>query len=246
MKVCRRGFPRVALILCTAMSIGFLGLGVGCSTDDIVGGAQAEAVEAGLNSVLTDTVDPLFSFFGFVADLAGGGPARSSPGGAVVCPDMGLVCDGGGSGVCTVTGGGFSLTFDFSACGVVTGDGPLTLSGGVVVTPSVPIAISFDALVINGSPAMSGTGSVNVAGCAYQVNVTTSNGSVFGTIFQCETDDYPTAASSLAISFDDVVINITFNGSSVANAAASSDGSPVANCSINLATDPPSSSCEAP
>lgn len=247
MKVTRRVFPRVALVLCMAATIGFLGLGVGCSKDEILGDATAQGVEAGLNSLLASTVDPLFAFYGFVADLVGGAPAGSARGGGLTCPDMGTVCAGGGSGTCAVTGGGSSLTFDFTSCVVATDDLPLTLSGGLVAVPGNPIQLTFNGLSVNGSPAMVGTGSVNVVNCAYTSSISTDDPAfISGTVVQCESDDFPTAASVLDITLEGFVIHITFNGTSVANATATEDGSLVANCTINLASNPPTSSCDAP
>lgn len=157
------------------------------------------------------------------------------------------MCAGGGSGTCSVTGGGLSLSFDFSSCVVVTGDLPLTLSGDLVVTPGDPIQMSLNGLVINGSPAMVGTGSVNVNTCSYTSNIATDDpASIVGTIIQCDADDYPTAASVLDLTLEDVLIHITFNGSSVASATATQGGSLVANCTINLAATTPTSTCEAP
>lgn len=217
------------------------------SKDEILGDATAQGVEAGLNSLLASTVDPLFAFYGFAADLVGGAPAGSSRGGGLTCPDMGLVCAGGGSGTCAVTGGGFSLTFDFTSCVVATGDLPLTLSGNLVVIPGNPIQLTFNGLSINGSPAMSGPGSVNVVNCAYTSNISTDDPAfISGTVIQCDSDDFPTAASLLDITLEDFLIHITFNGSSVANATATEGGSLVANCTINLASTPPTSSCDAP
>lgn len=243
----RSSVSRSLEVLCTATLVALLGFGVGCSKDDLVGDSTAEAVEAGLNDVLTSTVDPLFSFLGAVPVFVGGGvPLRSSFGG-LVCPDTGSVCAAGGSAACTVTGGGFSLTFDFVQCGVVTGDGGFTLDGGLVVTPGISILLSLNNLFINNSPAMTGTGTVAIAGCSYVVNVSTDDpASVFGTIIQCDTDNYPTAASNLTISLNDFLIDISFDGSSVASAIATRGGSVVADCSINLAADPLSSSCSAP
>ncbi len=247
MKV-NRVLSRAAFVLCGATFVGILSLGAGCSKDEILGDATAEAVEVGLNDVLASTVQPLVTFLGVIPDIvAAGAPARSSFGGGVTCPDTSAVCAGGGSAVCTVSGGGFSLTFQFTDCGIVTGDLPITLNGGLVVTPGITVAIQLNGLVINGSDAMTGSGTVNVVGCSYTIGVTTNDGaSVSGTIVQCDSDDFPTVLSHLVVAFDDAVIDITFNGSSVANAVATVDGDAAANCTINLAANPLSSSCEAP
>ena len=119
----------------------------------------------------------------------------------------------------------------------------------MVATPGTPtIALSFTNLVINGSPAMTGTGSVNVVACSYVVNATTPDPvSVVGTIIQCASDNYPQAVGShLTVSLDAAAIDISFDGSATASAIASSGGNTIAVCSINLAANPPSSSCSAP
>lgn len=244
MNVNRSSFSRAVVVLCMATFVAFLGLSLGCNTDNIKGEATAQGVQAGLNSVLSSTVEPLVSFLGEVPSIVAGGAARSSLGDGPICPNTSSVC---GEGlVCTVSGD--NLRFVFNQCVVVTGDGNLTVDGIMVATPGATTALSFTDFVINGSPAMNGTGSVNDADCSYAINVnTTDPASLVGTIFQCDPDDdYPKATSHLDLSFDDVQIAISFNGSATANAVASKSGEVVANCEINLAADPFSSSCSAP
>jgi hypothetical protein len=246
MRITQSSRTRLLVGLCAAAFVTLLGVGVGCSKDDVVGDATAEAVEAGLNNVLNDTVEPLASFFGAIPTIVSGGTFRNSFGG-VTCPDTSSVCGGGGSVVCTPSGGGTTLTFDFDQCAVVTGDQPFTLDGVVIATPGDPILLTFQSLFIDNHPAISGTGSVSVTACSYVINVTTTDdASVVGTVFQCDADPYPTAASHLTISFGDFVIDIGFDGSSVAHSVASNGGNTVANCDINLAADPLTSSCSAP
>lgn len=244
----RSSVSRWLAVVCVAAFVALVGLGVGCSKDDIVGSVTAEAVEQGLNKTLTKTVDPLVAFFKAVPAIATGGGTFRSAFGGVVCPNTAGVCGGGGTTACTVTGGGTTLTFDFDQCVVVTGDVPFTLDGGLVVTPGAgTYGLQLNALFIDSSPAMTGTGTVTVGTCSYEVNVnTTDPASVVGTIIQCDADNYPTAASGLTVSFDNFVIEITFDGSSTADAAATNDGTLVANCDINLAADPLTSSCHAP
>jgi hypothetical protein len=240
---------RVSIAFGAAMFLAVLGVGLGCSSDDVTGDATAQGVEAGLNSALANTVEPLYSFLAAVPTIVAPPAAlRSAVGGGVTCPDTSGVCGGGGSVACTPSGGGFTLTFDFDQCIVVTGDAPFTLDGVVIATPGDPILLTLNALFINdNSASMTGTGSVSVSACSYQVNVGTTDGtSVNGTIIQCDADNFPTAQSNLTVGLDDVLLTITFDGSSVAHAVANQGGNTIANCSINLAAQPLSSSCSAP
>jgi len=238
----RSSASRWLAVLCTAAFVALAGLGVGCSKDDIVGDASAEAVEAGLNDALSETVEPLAAFLGAVPTIVAGGV----PFGGVVCPNTAGVCSGGGSVVCTPTSA-TQLTFDFDECIVATDDLPITLDGVMVATPGDPILLNLNSLFINNQPAITGTGTVSVANCSYIINVSNTNDVlVFGTIIQCDVDDYPTAQSTLTIGLDNVLVDITFDGSSVAHAEATNQGTLIANCNINLAADPISSSCSAP
>jgi len=195
MVVNRSLYLRLLAVTSAAVFVVLAGLGVGCSsTDDVVGDATAQAVEAGLNDVLTGTVEPLAAFLGAVPTIVGAGVARTSFGGGVTCPDTGSVCSAG-SVTCTPSGGGFTLTFDFDECVVATGDEPFTLDGVVVATPGATIALSLNSLFINNSAAMTGTGSVTVGTCSIVANVGTTDGtSVVGSIIQCDSDNYPTVA----------------------------------------------------
>lgn len=246
MQITRNSRTRLLAGLCVAAFVTLAGVGVGCSKDDVVGDATAQAVESGLNDVLNDTVEPLASFLGAIPTIVSGGAFRNALGG-VTCPDTSGVCGGGGSVVCTPSGGGTTLTFDFNTCVVVTGDAPFTLDGSLIATPGDPILLSLNGLIINNHPAITGTGSVSVSACSYVVNVsTTDDASVVGTIFQCDADPYPTAASHLTISVGNFVIDVGFDGTSVAHSVATNGGDTVANCDINLAADPLASSCSAP
>jgi len=245
MKQSYRG--RLLAAFCTVTFLALVGAGVGCSKDDVVGDATAEAVEAGLNGVLNDTVKPLATFLGEIPTIVSGGTFRHSFGGGATCPDTSGVCGGGGAVVCTPSGGGTTLTFDFDECVVVTGDDPLTLDGVVIATPGDPILLTFQSLFINNHPAISGTGSVSVSGCSYIVNVTTTDDAgVSGTIIQCDADPYPTVASHLTVQVGNFQIDINFDGSATAHSVATNGGNTVATCDINLAADPLTSSCSAP
>ena len=65
-----------------------------------------------------------------------------------------------------------------------------------------------------------------------------------GLISVCDSDPYPTG-DSLGISFDDFLITVVFDGSNVAHATATQGATPVANCTIDLDSDPLTSSCDA-
>ena len=244
----QRSASRWLAVLCTVTFVVLAGLGVGCSKDDIVGNATADAVEAGLNSALSETVVPLNSFIGKIPDIVNG-VGRPSLGFVAVCPaNPSSVCDGGGQAVCTVINGNTQLQFVFDQCVVATGDVPFTLDGEMIATPGDPtINLQFNNLFIEDtSPAINGSGSVNVAGCSYTVAVTSDTTSINGTIVQCDTDSYPTNQSSLSITLDNVLLDISFDGSNIANALAYNGKTLIADCNINLALDPISSSCQAP
>jgi hypothetical protein len=157
------------------------------------------------------------------------------------CPDTSDWC-ASGSVSCTV--GVTGLDFDFDQCQIVGGDA-LTLSGDVTAVPGTTIGLTLTDLVINGSPAVSGTGTIDTVACDYTVNMHTGDANVVGIVTQCDADEFPTG-ESLIISFGDFAVTVTFDGSSTAAATATRSGSPVAICSINLAASPLTSTCVAP
>ena len=211
----------------------------GCNNqDDVVNVPVDQTVETGMNQAMASTVVPMVGFMAAVADLLAGPGAVAG----LACPDTGDWCSSG-SVSCNVAITG--LDFGFDQCRVVGGDGPLTLDGDVNAVLGTTIALTLDNLVINGSPAISGTGTIHAAACDYVVNIHSSDATVTGTVTQCATDAYPTG-DSLLVSFDDFIVSVTFDGSSTAPATASRNGSPVAICSINLAASPLAASCAAP
>jgi hypothetical protein len=219
----------------------------GCSDDDddLTDIPVEEAVEAGLNDVLENTVEPLFVFLAALPDLVAG-PPSVSPAGGPVCPDTGEVCTGGGSLTCTPSGF-TTLEFDFDECVVVTGDGEATLDGGVDATVLNTLSLVFADFFIDDSPALTGTGQVDVDSCNYVVNVDTDDGAtVDGAVIQCEdVDEFPQDASTVWVAFDDFLILIDFDGGPIATAVASQGDTVVANCDIDLEDDPISSTCDA-
>lgn len=211
----------------------------GCNNDDnVVNIPVDQAVETGMNQAMATTVVPTVGFMAAVADLLAG------PGAVVglACPETGAWCTSG-SASCTPAVTGLDLNFD--QCQVADWDSPLTLDGDVNAVLGTTLVLTLDNLVVNGSPAISGTGTVNPAACDYVVNIHSTDATVTGTVTQCGTDAFPTG-DSLLIGFDDFIVTVTFDGSSTASATASRSGTPVAICSINLAASPPASSCAAP
>ena len=210
---------------------------VGCNDDDneVLNVPVDQQVQTGLNSALTTTVVPLVTFMGAMGDLL------SSPGAVagLACPDTSGWCSSG-TVSCTPTLNG--LAFDFDQCQVVGGDQPFTMDGNVTAVLGSTIALTLTNLVISGQPAISGTGTINVANCNYVVNMHSTDASVAGTVTQCDADPYPTG-QTLAITFGDFVATVTFDGTSVAHATAAASGAPVAACTINLASSPLTSSC---
>lgn len=211
----------------------------GCKNDDdVVNVPVDQTVETGMNQAMASTVVPMVGFMAAVADLLAGPGAVAG----LACPATGDWCSTG-SVSCTpaITG----LDFGFDQCQVVGGDGPITLDGEVHAVLGTTLALTLNNLVINGSPAISGTGTIDAADCDYVVNIHSSDATVTGTVTQCDTDPFPTG-DSLLVGFDDFIVTVTFDGSSTASATASRGGSPVAICSINLAASPLASSCAAP
>ena len=232
-----RPSKRVLLVL-----VGLLALlpVVGCNDDDdeVFNPPVDQAVETGLDSALSSTVVPIVGFMGAVGELMSS-PFAGAVGG-LACPDTSEWCDTG-TVSCTQTLEG--QAFDFEACQVATGDLPLTVNGDVTAVPGGTISLTLTNVVVNNSPAVSGTGSIDVEDCDYTVNLQTADASVSGTVTQCDTDEFPTG-ETLAIGFDDFLVTVTFNGSSVAPATASQSGTPVATCSIDLAASPLTSTCD--
>ncbi|HET9300450.1 MAG TPA: hypothetical protein VFO11_10925 [Candidatus Polarisedimenticolaceae bacterium] len=209
----------------------------GCNNDDnVVDIPVDQAVETGMNQAMATTVVPTVDFMAAVAHLLAGPGAVAG----LACPETGAWCTSG-SATCTpaVTG----LDFGFDQCRLI--DSTLTLDGDLNAVVGATLVLTLDNLVINGSPAISGTGTVNPAACDYVVSIHGSDATVTGTVTQCGTDAFPTG-DSLLIGFDDFIVTVTFDGSSTASATASRSGTPVAICSINLAASPPASSCAAP
>lgn len=237
MRVTSRRFgSRSVSVLCASALFATIGLIGGCSNDDAVQGVPAnQAVEAGLNDAMQTTVAPLVTLFGAVGNFFGT-PLVAPHGFA--CPDTTGWCSSG-SVTCTPTANG--LAFDWNQCLVVTGDAPITLAGDITVVPGSPtVGLTLTNLVINGSPAITGTGSVNTSSCNYIVNVATPQATVSGLVTKCDADPYPTG-DSLQIGFGGYLVAITFDGSNTAGATGTSGGTPVAVCTINL--DKLTSSC---
>jgi hypothetical protein len=149
-----------------------------------------------------------------------------------------------GSAVCTP--GANTLAFDFDECQLTTGDIPLLLDGDVLAIPGNPLQLQLVNLFINNNDAVSGNASVLLNNCEnYTVDVDADGTNVNGTVTICPPNDFPTG-QTLVVSVSDFVITITFNGTSIAPATATQSGTLVATCTINLDTDPLSSSCSEP
>jgi hypothetical protein len=243
----QRSASRWLAVLCTVTFVVLAGLGLGCSEDDIVGDATAEAVEHGLDEVLADTVSPMFQFYGDIPDLVTGGAGRASFG--IVCPNTANFCDGGGTATCTVVNNFSEYQFVFDQCNKVSGDLPYTLDGTLLSSPTDVYQLTFQNLFIEDTaPALNGTGSASINNCTFTVNVVTDDASVTGTVVQCDTDNFPQASPASHLSIDDgnVLIDVTFDGSNIANALAYDGKTLVADCNINMANHPATSSCDAP
>jgi len=210
----------------------------GCNDDDITDVPVDQAVEAGLNSALNDTVVPLVQFMGAVGDLLTAPIAQRAVAG-FACPDTSGWCN---SGDVNCTPGGTGLDFVFDECRVVTGDAPILVDGNVSVTPSDPILLTMANLHINDSAGITGQGSIDTNACDYTVNVNSSGTTVAGTVTQCDDDPYPTG-DEVGIGFNGYLVTVTLDGDNTAPAVATQDATPVANCTINL--DTLTSSCDA-
>lgn len=212
----------------------------GCDDDDDMTSLPPDAVvEAGLNSALQTTVVPLVTFMGALGELLTAAPASTGPRG-LACPATSGWCTTGAV-VCSVTGTGYH--FDFDECQAVTGDDPLLLDGDIDATPGSTVGLTLTNLFINNSPAISGVGTIDTVSCDYFVDVDTADASIFGTVTSCDSDPYPTG-ETLVISFDDYQMTITLDGSNMASVLATSGGTPVAVCTIDLDSDPLTSVCD--
>jgi len=112
----------------------------------------------------------------------------------------------------------------------------------VTAVPGSTIALTLTNLFINNGPATSGTGTIDVNNCEYNVNCHTDDATIVGTFVQCDDDDYPTG-ETVVIGFDDFQVTVVLNGTNTAPATATQGATPVADCTINL--DTLTSSCDA-
>lgn len=233
----QRRIPLLVVIVTVAALLAV----VSCSSSDEPTSIPPEqAVQSGMNSALNSTVAPLFTFYGALGQLFTV-PAIATPGG-YACPDTSGWC-ASGSASCALGQTGLDFTFD--QCQVVTGDGPVTVSGAVSAIPGTTIYLTFTNLVLSGSPAITGNGSVNLGSCTYVADVQTNNAGISGVVTQCDTDSYPTG-QTLYISLGDYLVLVTFDGSATATATATKGGLPAAYCTVDLSADPLHSTCSAP
>jgi hypothetical protein len=209
---------------------------IGCSKDDVLDELGVdEAVEAGLDSAIQDTVVPVVTFMGYAGDLLG---ARTF---GAVCPDTSSWCSSG-TAACAVGGDGISYDFTFSQCQAVTGDAPLLLNGNLHALPTATGAdLTLSNLSINGSDPVSGTGTITSASCTYDIAMNAGDTGINGAYVQCDADNYPTG-NTITISFDDFYVYVYLDGDNSADADAYQGKSQVADCSINL--DSLTSACD--
>ena len=226
-------------VLVLAATMALLVVVPGCDDDDDVTSLPADQiVEAGLNSALQTTVVPLVTFMGTIGDFLTAAPAVSPRG--LNCPDTSSWC-AAGTVVCSVTGTGYH--FDFDECSVDTEDA-LLLDGDVDAAPAgSTVGLTFTNLFINNQSPISGTGSIDTVACDYTVDVSTDDAGIVGTVTSCDADPWPTG-DQLLISVDDYLMTITLDGSQFASVFATQGGTPVANCIIDLDSQPLTSVCE--
>jgi hypothetical protein len=230
--------PSIRFALSFVFAVGVIS-GIGCSSsDDVVTPPIDQVVEQGLNKALETTVVPVYSFFGAMASVLSTPFAHSAAG--YLCPDTTGWCSTG-TVACTVGANG--LDFAFNECLVAAGSDPLRLNGNISAIPGTTVILTLNNLFINNSPAISGTGTVVITSCDISADVASSDATVTGTVHQCDTDPYPTG-DTVVIGFGDLLLTIVLNGSSTAPATATQDGAPVAHCTVDLAPDPPVSSCD--
>ena len=222
-----------------ALAVAVLMLVVpGCNDDDdVINSNVSQTVETGMDQALGTTVVPLVQFYGALGDLFVA-PVAGAVGG-VACPETTGWCSSG-SVSCTPTITG--LAFAWDECVVTAGNDPITVDGNLAVFPGTPIGLTLTNLFLNNSPAISGSGTINVGTCTYSANIQTADALVTGTIVQCDDDSYPTG-NTLAVTLGDILVTIVFDGSSVAHATATQGAATVASCTIDLAADPLTTSC---
>ena len=214
----------------------------GCSDDTTNPPIDPQAIEAGLDSALQETVGPLVAFIqAFNALLSGATPATATAPAALGggCPNTTGWCSTG-SVTCLFPASAYE--FDFDECEILTGGFQVLVDGNLDAVPGSTVDLTLTNLFIDNSPAISGSASINQSSCTYSVDVSSATEAlVSGTVVICDGQDYPTA-DTLAVSFDPFVVTITFDGTNTAAAVANQGAVHVADCTIDL--DPPfTSSC---
>jgi len=220
------------VLACVVALIGV----TGCSDDDDpvdLNGSAADvaAAEAALNLALDEIRDPL-EFLGQLIEMLSPAPVPAGTTRVVPCPVSCL----SGEIACTEAG---VLNVTFTNCAISGTD--MTVDGAITVNP-LTLSATFTDVSINGSAVMNGTASIsNDTSCRLTLTeLSIGDSEVNGNLFVCEEDDWPTEASALVITVvangDVYVITMDFDGTSMAGASVTKNGTPVATCGVNLDT----------
>lgn len=226
-------------LLCVVALIGV----AGCSDDDndpIVpaDNVNAATAEAALEGALVEVVDPIFTVIDFLAEgLFAPAPASR---GELICPDVSAVCS---SGTLSCSEAGLQgLDFVATGCTTLYDGETITLDGDVTVLPGLStILITFLSFSVNGNTQISGVVALDDNDCSADVDLLADDGTVVdGVIIDCDDND-PDVGSEFTIIVDApgigvFVIVFDFDGSGSANASVTSDGEPVASCTVDLDT----------
>lgn len=199
-----------------------------------------QVVEATLDEALQTTLGPMVNFIGAMRYLLGDGGTRTADIAAETCPDTRRWCSSG-TVSCWVMEE-FGPQFDFDACQLLAGDLPLTIDGHFGLHYADVVTVGMQDFVINNTHSIGGRAAIDI-GCSYVLNINSLGVGVSGTITVCDTDEYPTG-EALVIAFHPFSVTINFDGSSIASATVKERlVFPVATCTIDLDSDPPSSDC---
>jgi len=226
------------ILLCVVATLGLNG----CSDDDddvIPGPPGPAAAEAAIEDALETVIDPLLTLVDFAVEFLSVDDGTDGIG----CPDTTGACN---PGTLACTEGATALEFDFGGCSIVGAAPPLTVSGGVDYTPSLPPwgAYTFNGVSVNGSTGL--TGLVTLADeCNWSWNISAANGTnTNASLVLCQTvrgaSEYPLGDSTLFIAAETsagfLTVSFTFDGTQTAGATAFLDDSLIAQCSVDLET----------
>jgi len=218
------------ILSCIVATVGL----TGCPSDDdpvtpTLGPAEAKAA---IESVLDSVVDPLVLAMEVLTDYL---DTLSGSSTRATCPDTSTACSPPGTLSCSPTTLGWDFTF--SGCTVVGSSSGVTLNGGagVRVTSPTSFTLALTGLSVDGGAVLNGEIAFSDS-CDSTWNIYANNATVTGRIIACS-EENPQSGSHLLIQVSgtaDWIIDIDFDGTSVATADVFSGVALIASCSIDL------------